>query len=249
MSGGQENLKQVAAFSEPYRAEYLESVGDTKPGNDPFRLRFFLKKAMAGARHESTSATYRKAAETVLRENQDRIKRRLNGEDVFPDSELESELKDAGLTNGADRQMVIDIIDLLADINDDHDIVAYTRERIETGGIEVIHDRLTDIHNIAQKKAALFLRDVVTIWDLEDQLSWAEYRYVFPVDTQVRQVATELGIVDDGVSRNQLIDAILEACRPDVSPVELNQGAWYLGANAFDVVMNNLAGLDPSSRS
>lgn len=249
MSGGQESLEQVAAFNEPYHAEYLESVSDTKPGNDQFRLRFFLKKAMAGARHESTSATYRKAAETVLRENHDRIERRLDGEDVFPDSEFESELQDAGLTNGADRQMVVDVIDLLADINDDHDIVGYTIESVEAGDIEVVHDQLTGIHNIAQKKAALFLRDVVTIWSLEDELLWEEYRYVFPVDTQVHQVATELGIVDDDVSRDQLIDGVLDACRPDVSPVEFNQGAWYLGANAFDVVMNNLAGLDPSPRS
>lgn len=249
MSGDQESLNQVATFHEPYRAEYLKSVGDTKPGSDPFRLRFFLEKAMAGARNESTNAMYRKAAEVVLRENQVSIERRLDGKDVFPDSKFEAELQDAGLTNGADRQMVVEMIDFLANVNDDHDIVEYSIESVKTGDTGVVHNQLTGIHNIAQKKAALFLRDVVTIWGLEDELSWEEYRYVFPVDTQIRQVVTELGIVDDGVSRDQLTDAVLNACRPDVSPVEFNQGAWYLGANSFDVLMDNLAGLDLSSRS
>lgn len=141
--------------------------------------------------------------------------------------------------------MVLEVVDFLGDIGDHLDIVTYSSEAIEEGKIGAVHDRLTDIHNIGQKKAALYLRDLVTIKDLEEGLAWEEYRYVFPVDTQVKQVATEIGIVDEGVNTDTVIEEILDACLRDVSPVEFNQGAWYVGAHAFDVVMSNLSKVDP----
>jgi hypothetical protein len=247
MSDLQTNLRQVAAFSTSYRQTHLDTNIDPESPDDPFQLRFFLKNAMAGARPASTSAMYREAAETVLREHQQRIEERLDGDDVFPDHEFDKELKQEGLTNGADRQLVIELVDFLAKLDENHEIVDYTVRSIKRGDINVVYDQLIDIHNIAQKKAALFLRDTVTLRELENELSPKEYRYVFPVDTQVRKVVSTLGLVDTNASRNQIIDAVLEVCQPDVSPIAFNQGAWYLGANAFDVLMKNLESLDPPS--
>lgn len=238
----QQCIETIAAFHEPYRDKHLESVEETECGDDPFRLRFFLKKAMAGARHESTSADYREAAEAVINQHEDRIKEWVDGGAGIEQDEFERMLCEEELTNGADRQMVYDIInDLLTDLDGEPDFVEYTKTKITDGEIDLVYDRLTDVHNIAQKKAALFLRDTVDIWDLEDQLSQDDYRYVFPVDTQVRQVATRTGIVGKDVSRNQLITSGIKACRQsEVSPITFNQGAWYLGANSFEVVMDNL---------
>lgn len=144
--------------------------------------------------------------------------------------------------------MVYKIIDdLLTDLAGKPNIDEYTKLMVKNGDFDVVYDRLNGIHNIAQKKAALYLRDIVSFWELEDELSWQKYRYVFPVDTQVRQVVTQIGIVDEGVSRGHLLESVIAKCCPDISPIAFNQGAWYIGANAFDVLIDNLQKIHPEN--
>lgn len=69
MPSTQRTIKTIAAFNESYRDEHVALEHDTDSEPNPFKLRFFLKRAMAGAGHKSTSAQYREAAETVLSEH------------------------------------------------------------------------------------------------------------------------------------------------------------------------------------
>jgi hypothetical protein len=62
-----------------------------------------------------------------------------------------------------------------------------------------------------------------------------------PVDVWVRKVARKTGIINDGVSDEEIKKSILRVCQEaGVSALRFNQGVWYLGKNAFDIVIENL---------
>jgi len=63
-----------------------------------------------------------------------------------------------------------------------------------------------------------------------------------PVDTWVRQVAYEAGMIKnlDEPDKKVRIN-IVEAClKSDVSTIRFNQGAWYLGYHSFELLINKL---------
>lgn len=243
----QAQMEAVASFSEGYREEFLdEPPVDLGPEEDPFQVRLLLMKIFASARSETTSIQYRKRTETVLREHEQSIRARWDGsEDGITDAELDQQLADEGVGNQHDRQMVVETLDYLGTLDEQgHDVIAYTTDAIPKGEIETVYEELTDIHNIGPKKATLYLRDVVTHWNLEEHLDGKQYRYVFPIDTWVFRAADEIGIVStDSLSWVTNSTEIVEACGEDVSPIAFNQGAWYLGANAFSVLIEHLAQL------
>ncbi|QLD89098.1 hypothetical protein HWV07_08670 [Natronomonas salina] len=146
--------------------------------------------------------------------------------------------------------MVVETIEYLGELDDfNHRIIEYTEASIEDGDIETVFDELTSIHNVGPKKATLFLRDIVSGSNLEEYVTRDEYRYVFPVDTRVFQVAEELGLVSTESPKWETNSAeIVEACGDSVSPIEFNQGAWYIGANAFEIVIEQLDNLNLEKR-
>lgn len=76
-----------------------------------------------------------------------------------------------------------------------------------------------------------------------------DYRYVSPVDTRVFQVAEELVLVStESPQWETNRTKIVQACDDCVSPIEFNQGAWYIGANAFEIVIEQFDKLIPERR-
>lgn len=246
MDNLQAKCKRIAAFAGQYQEEELPDEVSSDDG-DPFDLRFFLESAFASARNEETSAKYRKATETVLRENCREINDRLESDTRVSEMELLDDLQDAGVTNRRDRQMVVQILEFIEEIPDD-DVIGYVQRKVANEELEDAHERLTDIYNIGSKKATLFLRDAVTLLDHDECVACDDYKYLFPVDTWVRGVVDELGIVDtDAVEWDQNSSEIINELPDCVSPIEFNQGAWYVGANAFDVLMENLSRIESNS--
>lgn len=245
----QTRMRRVAAFGERYREENLESITED-PGTeeDPFRLRFLLKRAFAGAKPETLAGEYRESTEEVLREHESDIKARWTGtKDGITDDELNDVLERAGVGNGRDRRMVVEIIDFLGTIPEqDHDIIRYTGAKVSEGKIDELFDELTGIHNVGSKKATLYLRDAVTYEGLEDTVDDDQYRFLLPIDVWVHRVGRELGIIDtDSPNWRQNSASIIENCGKDISPIAFDQGAWYIGANAFDVLIHNLDRIEP----
>jgi hypothetical protein len=242
-------MRRVAAFGERYREEQLEP-GTEDPGieEDPFRLRFLLKRAFAGAKPETLAGDYRECTETVLRKYESDIRARwAETGDGITDKELLDTLEREGVGNGYDRKMVVGIIDFLETFpNQDHDVIEHTETKISEGEVEEMFDELTDIYNIGSKKAALYLRDVVTYRELEDTVDGDQYRYLLPIDVWVHRVSRKLGILNtDSPNWRKNSNSIIEACGDDISPIAFDQGAWYLGANAFDVLLANLDRIEP----
>jgi hypothetical protein len=95
---------------------------------------------------------------------------------------------------------------------------------------------------VGPKIAAFYLRDVVSLFELEDNVSEGFQFTLQPVDVWVRRVAFNIGIVPKGTSHRDVSRAIIDLCKSeDCSPLQFNQGAWYAGAHAFALLMEKLA--------
>lgn len=249
MTDKKAKLAAVAAFSERYRAEYMdEPAVNLNRTDDPFRLRFLLKRAFASARSESVSTAYRRYTEQVLKEHQSAIEERVRGSETgIEDDALLQALESAGVGNGRDRRMVLEILDYVSGM-DGSDVIEYTKRSIRDGRLPEVFEELRDIYNVGPKKATLFLRDVVSHWDLEDNVEGHEYRYLIPIDTWVFKICDAIGILTTESPRwDTNSQEIVEACGDEVSPLALDQGAWYLGANSFDVLIRKLDNLNPKA--
>lgn len=249
MSDPQSRIEAVAAFGDTYREEHLdESPDSTDPGDDPFQVRFFLKRAFAGAKPESLATEYRTKTETVLRERESEIRNRWSGSNGrFTDEEFLQILADQGVGNNRDRQMVVDIVDLLGKV-ENHDITSYTLNAVKEGNVDAAYETVSGVYNIGPKKATVYLRDIVCYYDLEKSLQDDQYKYVLPIDTWVFQVGNAIDVLStDSKDWERNSTEIVDECGDDVSPIAFNQGAWYLGRYTFEVLLANVERIEPFS--
>jgi len=58
----------------------------------------------------------------------------------------------------------------------------------------------------------------------------------------VRRIASRVKIIEDPEDSDEIVRTkIVDACSSSgVSAIKFNQGAWYLGHNSFDVLIENL---------
>jgi len=129
----------------------------------------------------------------------------------------------------------------------DSNIVAHSVQRVRAGEIGQHYNEIqrskdeAGIVQVGPKIAAFYLRDVVSLFELEVNVS-ADFQFTLqPIDVWVRRVAFETGMVPRNASVQQIGQAIVDLCRKeDCSPLQFNQGAWYAGANAFSLLMEKL---------
>ncbi len=158
----------------------------------------------------------------------------------------------------ADRLMVLGLIDFAREVGGN--IVKYLKEEIEKGNLKKAYNELLKIYSIGPKIASLILRDIVYIYKLEPHLKVKEdYYFIQPVDTWVEKVSKRVKLLpekDEYIDKKLKIKArklnvseksiiIVDNLRDDaekfkVNPIHYNQGAWYLGARAFEFVLENL---------
>ena len=79
------------------------------------------------------------------------------------------------------------------------------------------------------------------LYNLEKNLQIDDYLGLQPVDTWVRQVATHMNIIDENDSTEESTRKIVRYClSTGISPIQFNQGAWYLGANSFKLLLEEI---------
>jgi len=113
-----------------------------------------------------------------------------------------------------------------------------------------LHDRLVEIKGVGKKIASLFVRDMLILYDKENErkslekLTKNQLLYVYPVDTWVRNISNQI-LGKKGVSDDQLASEIFERCEEyGVSPVYVNHGIWYVGAHSQKFLLHNLEKVD-----
>lgn len=102
----------------------------------------------------------------------------------------------------------------------------------ETGHIEPQFLRIVDIRGVGPKNTSTFLRDVAFVFDLEDDLDFANRLYVQPIDRWIRMIAEEvITEIDASEAADWIIAGKLAkyARYAGVSGIRFNMGATYFG--------------------
>jgi len=140
-----------------------------------------------------------------------------------------------------DNAMVISTLQFVVKLKD-LNILRYSINKIKAYELPKLDEELRKIYQVGEKTSSLFLRDTVFFYDLKKYLDNEDYEILQPVDTWVYQMAQKLNIIDKDMKIDELKEKryILTqaAFEADVSPIEFNQGLWYLATHAIDLLIS-----------
>jgi len=151
-----------------------------------------------------------------------------------------------------DVEMVISALRFVTPLPE-HNLVAYSTERLKAGELAAHYVELQaarSLHGIVQvgpKIAAFYLRDLISIFALDGCVTGEEFGLLQPVDVWVRRLVTRLGLADEAADEETIRASIIGVCDAHgCSPLLFNQGLWYLGTHALDLLLERL-GLPPAA--
>jgi len=148
-------------------------------------------------------------------------------------------LEQKGVRNHQDRRMVAGSLTMIAKLPN-LNIVEWAIQQIEDGDLQGAHKKLDRIYNVGDKKAALFLQEVVDVYELRLYCKGHE-EFLQPIDVHVERLCQRLGIAGQDMSHKQIKRAIVQSCRRcKVDFIAFNHAAWYVGKYALDVVVKLL---------
>lgn len=148
--------------------------------------------------------------------------------------------KDSSTGKERDREMTVDALRFVAETLGNHDfnILQYAICKIRDQKMRELYDQLTCVRQVGDKTATLFLRDVVAVYGLEESVTQDDLVFLQPVDTWVRQLSGRINLAREGTSDKQLKRTIVEVCsKVAVSPIRFNQGLYYLGSHALELIL------------
>lgn len=101
---------------------------------------------------------------------------------------------------------------------------------VQSGRVEPIHQKITEIKGIGPKVGALVLRDMVALYDLESTIEAGDYHYLQPIDTWIRRIGPLLSDeIEEKTADWVIAGKLAKLCRRNrVSGVRFNQGVQYL---------------------
>jgi len=241
-------IKKIINYGDKYIEKYLTDVFNTDLmlKNWWEGLQFFLSRSFYQGRRDTISMRVEEKAMDVLQEfvktnNNDATF--LINPNNFP--EIKNALKEVigkgKIGRGRDIDMVISILDFVSKLTEQN-IVNYSISKIKNGKVKDHFFELQKIISIGPKITSFYLRDLICIYSLEKFMSEEDLIFLQPIDTWVRKVALKVGIIDknnenDSVVREKIVKACLDL---KVSTIKFNQGAWFLGYNSFDIMLENL---------
>lgn len=159
-------------------------------------------------------------------------------------NELKTVIGKGKIGKGRDIEMVIDTFDFI-DRLPDKNIVRYSNEKIVQGDVKILWYELQKsqseegITSVGPKIASFYLRDLITVLHLQNKVSEKDQIFLQPVDTWVKQIANILRIDEKDPWKAR--EKILDKCKlAGVSPVQFNEGAWYLGTHSLDLLLEQM---------
>ena len=155
------------------------------------------------------------------------------------EDELRKRIGKGNVGKGGDVMMVISSLDFIGRLPD-LNIVKYSVEQIKLGRVSNHYAELQRIMNlkgegifqVGRKVASFYLRDLVSIFGLDDNIPDEDAVVLQPVDVHVEKVANLTGIVGHNANHDDIRKAIVSLCKENnVSPLLFNQGAWFVSYN------------------
>ena len=243
-------VKAIIVYGERYRETFLRSRWTKDQLQDDWReaMKFFFDKAFYQGRSDEMSSRVHCAALEVLEpkfSEWQRLPKAWDREELR--KSLQAKIGKGKVGRGRDVEMVISSLEYVSKLPCSN-IVAHSIQRIEAEEIDQHFYKLQKAKNeagiiqVGPKIASFYLRDVVSLFELEDKVS-DDFQFTLqPIDTWVRKVAFYTGMVSEKANDRQIGQEIIDLCnKENCSPLQFNQGAWYAGARAFDLLMENLA--------
>jgi len=246
-NGIAEKLKTIAHFAGAYRE--IESVKYEIAHKDQIlqdwweALKLFFNKSFYRGRRDEISGRFHRIALESLTSyfgndapDAASLMNKAHGKGW---NRLSDFLLTNGLNNKGDRKMVISTLEFICDLGPpfSYNIAKFCKKKIEEGRLSEVYTRIIGIDFIGDKLASLFLRDLVVLYDLN--VKNEDFDFLQPVDTWVKQVAIMIGLIEEKASFTAVKKAIIDSCLAcGISPIEFNMGAWYVGANSFQVLLD-----------
>ncbi|MEM3264939.1 MAG: hypothetical protein QXH07_03180 [Thermoplasmata archaeon] len=194
-------FKALAEFGKKYQDRYLYSQCEkeklkTLLTTDWYEaLKFFFDRSFMRGRRDELSNTFLERTLNVLNGFFKEIKIEELGQNQVWKENLLDKLEKAGVNNKTDRKMVVSNIDFIIKI-DGNNLINYTLEKIDNHKIQEIYNELYNepdgICGVGDKIASFFLRDLVCIFDRENELKKNEEIFLQPIDTWVGKVSKKL---------------------------------------------------------
>jgi hypothetical protein len=240
-------IQKIATYGDKYIEENLNGYNKSKLLIDwQMGLDFLFDHSFYQGRRDDISSEVEKRAQEILANY---VKEKNENPEIILNKENFSEIRSrlmkvigkGEIGRGRDIDMVISILEFISKINDKN-IISYSISRIQNGEIADHFDELQKIHSIGPKCSSFYLRDLNCIYSLDAKITEEDLVCLQPIDVWVRRVASKAGIINDSEKDEELIRKnIIEACsKVEVSAIKFNQGAWYLGHNSFEVLIDNL---------
>ena len=240
-------IRNIVQFGERYVTEYLKPVSKKSLEGDWYGgANLLLSYSFYQARRDEVSSKVEKAATGVLDNH-------FSGRDfsALRGCDFDSLKRDLLAVIGKgkvgktrDAEMVVGILRFISQLPGEN-LTRYSVAAIEQGDVKKLYKDLIGIRGIGPKIASLYLRDLVDIYDLENKIAPEDLALLQPVDVWVRRVACKTGIVaSEQMSDLDIQKSIVRVCGElGVSALRFNQGAWYLGKNAFEILIENLGSI------
>jgi len=145
-------------------------------------------------------------------------------------------MKKIFLGNEEDIMMVLDVLKLISQDNNKKNIYNYFKEVIQRVGLRGAWRELKQIRAIADKIAALIIRDIGL---MNAGLITGDYKYAFPIDTWVKRISRKLGY--DTENPDGVKDTLISKCKEyRIEPLVFAAGLWFLGFHSLNVALECL---------
>ena len=244
-------IERISQFGNKYRGEFLSVDGESIRNYWWNAFDFFLSKAFYQGRLDTVSKQIYDIAKKILEEY---FPKDNNQRLIFQNNNNWNELKlllDDKIGRGRigksrDVEMVISALKFVENI-EGNNLVNYSINEISNNRLSQHYYDIQKSENengivqVGKKIAAFYLRDIVSVFNLENNIQNEDFIYLQPIDTWLRKIAKKINIVPQDANDRNIINMIVEQCNNEnVSPILFNQGAWYLGYNAFNILLDKI---------
>lgn len=244
----------ILSYGDRYRKDLLYRYYNPKQLQSDWweALKFFFGRAFYQGRRDDVSDMVCNVAFEILepkfsgynKNSEFLTLHKLNWEPL--NTELKQKIGKRKIGKAGDVKMVLSTLGYISNLPN-YNLVAYSVECIKAGEINKHYDELQHSKNkegifqVGDKIASFYLRDVVSLFQLESDIIYECLFCLQPVDVWVRKLAKKTGIVSNSATDEQIQEAIIQLCqKQDCSPLLFNQGAWYLGHFAFELLIEKL---------
>jgi hypothetical protein len=251
---GDSLISTIATFSDRYRQEHLDKYKPDQLLTDWWMaLDFFLARVCFQGRRDTESEKVYRAAIEVLKQyftsdDRDGKYEMLKTEGWLPlQKQLTACIGMGMVGKPRDIDMVLGTLEYIGKLPNKN-ITDHSVSEIKKGRLQQHYNQIQrakspgGIVQVGPKVASFYLRDVVSLYKLEESIADESAFCLQPIDVWVKKIAQKSGIAKPDSTHAEIRNAILAVCKQrGISPVLFNQGAWYVGYHAFDLLLDTLA--------